>query len=93
MKRSEIDRIAALARLEIGVDEVPSYQRELGAILEFVERLSEAGTEGIQPMAHPLDVHQRLRPDRVTETDARECFQAIAPQVEDGYYLVPRVIE
>ncbi len=93
MKRSEIDRIAALARLEIGVDEIPVYQRELGAILGFVEQLSQAETTDVPPMAHPLDVGQRLRPDLVTETDERERFQAVAPLVEDGFYLVPRVIE
>ena len=93
MKRSEIDRIAGLARLEIGADEMPVYQRELGAILGFVEQLAKAETADIPPMAHPLDVAQRLRPDEVTESDARDRFQAVAPLVEDGFYLVPRVIE
>ncbi len=93
MKRSEIDRIAALARLEIVAEDVPVYQRELTAILEFVEQLSATDTEGVEPMAHPLDACQRLRPDRVTEKDQREIFQQIAPEVDEGLYLVPQVIE
>ena len=93
MKRGEIERIAGLARLEIGADEMPVYQRDLGAILGFVEQLAKAETTDIPPMAHPLDVAQRLRPDQVTEADERDRFQAVAPLVEDGFYLVPRVIE
>ncbi len=93
MNRSEIDRIAHLARLEIAAADVPVYLRELSAILEFVEQLSATDTEGIEPMAHPLDACQRLRQDVVTEADQRDRFQAIAPAVDKGLYLVPQVIE
>jgi len=58
-----------------------------------VDQMSTANTEGVLPMAHPLEMSQRLRADRVTETDQRELFQSIAPQTEAGLYLVPRVIE
>jgi len=61
--------------------------------LDFVAQMSAVDTAGVSPMAHPMDAAQRLRPDTVTETDQRERFQSIAPQVEAGLYLVPKVIE
>ena len=61
--------------------------------MQFVEQMNTVDTSGVVPMAHPLDAHQRLRPDEVTETDQRELFQAGAPLVEAGLYLVPKVIE
>ncbi len=93
LEPSEVEKIAHLARLAIDPADVPEYARNLSAILAFVEQLEAVDTEGVAPMAHPLDMAQRMRPDEVTETDQRERFQAIAPAVEDGLYLVPRVIE
>ena len=72
---------------------IPGYARNLSDILALVEQLNAVDTAGVEPMAHPLDATQRLRPDEVTETDEREAFQAIAPQTEAGLYLVPKVIE
>ncbi|MDX1434897.1 MAG: Asp-tRNA(Asn)/Glu-tRNA(Gln) amidotransferase subunit GatC [Gammaproteobacteria bacterium] len=91
--QSEVARIAHLARLELSADEVPRYAAELSKILEFVGRMSAVDTAGVSPMAHPLDLVQRLREDRVTEADRRDDFQAHAPAVADGLYLVPKVIE
>ncbi|MGV6818458.1 MAG: Asp-tRNA(Asn)/Glu-tRNA(Gln) amidotransferase subunit GatC [Thiotrichales bacterium] len=88
-----VERIAHLARLKIEDSAVEDYARNLSDILNFVEQLSSVDTSGIEPMAHPQDVSQRLRPDEVTETNQRERFQAIAPAVENGLYLVPKVIE
>lgn len=85
--------IADLARLQVTPAELPRYASELSAILDLVERMNAADTVGVEAMAHPLDQVQRLRPDVVTESDRRERFQAIAPQVRDGLYLVPRVLE
>ena len=93
LDKHEVERIAHLARLEIDPGAVPEYARNLSNILDLVDQLDAADTAGVEPMAHPLEVRQRLREDVVTETDQRERFQAIAPQVEDGLYLVPRVIE
>ncbi|WP_297526833.1 Asp-tRNA(Asn)/Glu-tRNA(Gln) amidotransferase subunit GatC [Thiohalobacter sp.] len=93
LEPSEVEKIAHLARLAIGPADVPEYARNLSAILAFVEQLDAVDTEGVTPMAHPLDMAQRMRPDEVTETDQRERFQAIAPAVESGLYLVPKVIE
>jgi aspartyl-tRNA(Asn)/glutamyl-tRNA(Gln) amidotransferase subunit C len=86
-------RIAHLARLGVDAAEYASYARNLSGILAFVEQLNAVDTTGIEPLAHPMEAGQRLRPDEVTETDQREQFQQIAPQVEAGLFLVPRVIE
>ena len=88
-----VTRIAHLARLGIEAADIPEYARNLSDILAFVEQLDAVPTAGVMPLAHPLEARQRLRPDEVTETDNREAFQAIAPSVEAGLYLVPKVIE
>jgi aspartyl-tRNA(Asn)/glutamyl-tRNA(Gln) amidotransferase subunit C len=94
LSRRDVENIAHLARLEITEAELPVYVGSLSAILAFVEQLSAAPTEGVVPMAHPLEGQaQRLRPDEITESDRREAYQANAPAVEAGLYLVPRVIE
>jgi aspartyl-tRNA(Asn)/glutamyl-tRNA(Gln) amidotransferase subunit C len=89
----EVKKIAHLARLGIDSQDVESYARDLSGMLDLMARMSELNTDGIEPMAHPMDQVQRLRADVVTEQDNHENFQAIAPQVEAGLYLVPKVIE
>ncbi len=89
----EVQKIAHLARLQINDDEVDQYAVELSNIISFVEKMNTADTQDIEPMAHPLDIIQRLREDKVTETNQREKFQSIAPRAEKGLYLVPKVIE
>jgi aspartyl-tRNA(Asn)/glutamyl-tRNA(Gln) amidotransferase subunit C len=89
----DVRRIARLARIDISTDEVEHTRGQLNGILSFIEQLQAVDTTGIAPMAHAVDVVQRLRPDAVTETDRREAFQAVAPEVEGGLYLVPKVIE
>lgn len=89
----DIRRIAHLARIRIDADEATRYQAQLNDILHLIEQMQTIDTQGIEPMAHACDVYQRLREDVVTETNRREVFQAVAPQVEDGLYLVPKVIE
>ncbi len=91
--RDEIARIAHLARLEVSEEAVAETARELTNILEFVGRMNAVDTTGVTPMAHPLDASQRLREDQITETDRRHDFQACAPAVENGLYLVPKVVE
>jgi aspartyl-tRNA(Asn)/glutamyl-tRNA(Gln) amidotransferase subunit C len=93
LDRKDVLRIAHLARLEVAEAAIPEYARQLSAILAFVEQLDGADTRDVEPMAHPLDATQRLRPDTVTEADQRARFQALAPQVEDGLYLVPKVLD
>jgi aspartyl-tRNA(Asn)/glutamyl-tRNA(Gln) amidotransferase subunit C len=93
LSAAEVNKIAWLARLAIDDDKVEAYARDLSQILGFVERLGSVDTSRVAPMAHPLDEAQRLRPDVVTESDQRTLFQAHAPLVEAGLYLVPKVIE
>jgi len=93
LSRSDVERIAHLARLAIDEEQIPAYAEDLSNILHLVEQLQAVDTEDVQPMAHPQDLPQRLRPDEVTETNQRDKFQALAPAVEDGLYLVPKVIE
>ena len=89
----QIRQVAHLARLELKAEQVEKYARELSNILEMVGQLARADTAGAEPMAHPLDMSQRLRPDAVTEPDRREALQAHAPAVKHGLYIVPKVIE
>jgi len=93
LDQNDIDKIAHLARLQIDEKDKPEYVRNLSDILGFVEQMNGVDTAAVTPMAHPLDAVQRLRQDIVTEENQREKFQAIAPQAEQGLYLVPKVIE
>ena len=94
LTRRDVENIAHLARLQITEQELPVYVQSLSAILAFVEQLSAAPTDDVVPMAHPLeDQVQRLREDRVTESDRRGAYQPNAPAIEGGLYLVPKVIE
>ena len=93
LDRTDVAKIAHLARLAVSEDEADILKNELTGILDLVEQLGAADTAEVLPMAHPLDMHQRLRPDEVTESDRRDDYQAVAPQTEDGLYLVPRVVE
>ena len=93
LTRSEVENIAHLARLAIQPDEIPVYVKNLSRILDFVRQLEAADTRGVQPMAHPLALSQRLRPDQITEHDEHSRYQANAPLVDAGLYLVPKVID
>lgn len=88
-----VRRIARLARLELSPQEAESTREQMNGILAFIEQLQAVNTTGVAPMAHASDVVQRLRADRVTESDRRAAFQAVAPETEAGLYLVPKVIE
>jgi aspartyl-tRNA(Asn)/glutamyl-tRNA(Gln) amidotransferase subunit C len=89
----DVLKIAHLARLGVSAEEAQAVAADLSNILDLVEQMQQVDTTGVEPMAHPLHMNQRLRPDEVTETDRRAEFQAVAPQTEAGLYLVPRVIE
>nr|WP_282562509.1 Asp-tRNA(Asn)/Glu-tRNA(Gln) amidotransferase subunit GatC [Marinobacter panjinensis] len=93
ISREDIEKVAVLARIRVDDGQVSALEKDLGNILDLVDQLSVADTDSVEPMAHPLNAVQRLRPDEVTETNQREAFQAIAPATENGLYLVPRVIE
>ncbi len=89
----DVKKIAYLARLGIDYRDIDAYAQDLSNMLALMEQMGETDTDGVLPMAHPMDQIQRLRIDEVTETDNRANFQTIAPLVEDGLYLVPKVIE
>jgi aspartyl-tRNA(Asn)/glutamyl-tRNA(Gln) amidotransferase subunit C len=93
LSREQITRIALLARLELSAAETADMGEKLNDILAMVDQMSAVDTSGVEPMSHPQEVMQRLREDAVTEPNQREIFQSIAPAVEDGLYLVPKVIE
>ena len=89
----DVKKVARLARLAMSEAEVQAAQAQLNGIFELIAEMQAVDTSGIEPMSHAQDVIQRLREDHVTETNQRELFQSIAPQVEAGLYLVPQVIE
>jgi aspartyl-tRNA(Asn)/glutamyl-tRNA(Gln) amidotransferase subunit C len=94
LTRQDVEKIAHLARLSLTDQELPVYVTSLSNIVNFVDELSRAPTDNVEPMAHPLDgQHQRLRADVVTERDNHEKYQANAPAVQAGLYVVPRVID
>ena len=93
IQQDEIEKIAELARIRIAPEEAAEATARIATILNLVDQLQAVDTHGVEPMANPLGAVQRLRPDTVTEADQREAFQAIAPAVENGLYLVPKVIE
>ena len=93
LDKDQVQQIAVLARLKLEEYEFAETVDKLSRIVDFVDQLAQASTEGVVPMAHPLDVSQRLRPDKITESDDRDHIQANAPAVESGLYLVPKVIE
>ena len=93
LNEDDIQKIAWLARLEIDQADCTRYAHELSQVLDLVDELNRIDTDNVEAMAHPTDAVQRLREDSVSEENQREKFQAIAPQAEDGLYLVPRVIE
>jgi aspartyl-tRNA(Asn)/glutamyl-tRNA(Gln) amidotransferase subunit C len=89
----QVHRIAQLARIQISSAEAETTLRQLNDIFRLIEQMQSVDTRGVEPMAHAQDVSQRLRPDEVTESDQREAFQVVAPEVEGGLYLVPKVID
>ena len=93
----ETKRIAHLARIAVSENEVAALQTQLNDIFGLIDALQAVDTEGVEPLSHPLDViqdlAQRLREDRVTESDAREANMANAPARENGLFLVPKVLD
>ncbi len=93
LSKDDVRHIAGLAKLRFADSELDDFASKLGDIVQFVDQLQNTEMEGVEPMAHPLDKVQRLRPDAVTEIVDRVKFQQNAAEVSDGLYLVPRVID
>lgn len=93
LTKEDVSAIAKLARLQVNDDEIEQYKQELTQILDLVEQMNQVDVTDVEPMAHPQELMQPLRADQVSESNQRDKFQAIAPAVQDGLYLVPKVIE
>ena len=93
LDKNDVEKIAHLARITLSDEDVPGYVESLSSILKLVEQMDAVNTENVVPMAHPHAAFQRLRADVVTEENQREHFQQITPNVEDGLYLVPKVLD
>ena len=89
----QLRRIALLARIDVSPEELLGVTDRLNRVLGLIDQLQAVDTQGIEPMSHALNVVQRLRPDQVSEADRRDDYQKGAPAVEQGFYLVPKVIE
>ena len=89
----DIRRLARLARIAVEREESHAVLERLNGVLALVEQMRQVDTQGIEPMSHALDISQRLRPDEIREEDQRQAYQSVAPAVEEGLYLVPKVIE
>jgi aspartyl-tRNA(Asn)/glutamyl-tRNA(Gln) amidotransferase subunit C len=89
----DVRRIAHLARIRVTETEAAQTQHQLNGIFGLIEAMQGVDTAGVAPMAHAQDLTQRLRPDVASEPDRRDAYQAVAPQTENGLYLVPKVIE
>lgn len=90
---TDLMRLARLARIRLAPQELALLAPQFEGILGLIDQLQAVPTQGIEPLAHALDLEQRLRPDEVTEGDGRAHFQPLAPEMEQGLYLVPQVIE
>ena len=93
ISNDEVKAIAQLARISFDASDVSEYADRLSRILGFVDQMNSVDTQGVDPIAHPLELSGRSRTDEVTDRDQRETFQEQAPEVEKGLYLVPKVIE
>lgn len=93
VKKSEIDKIATLARLRVSPAEADEVTARIGEILAMIDRMRAVDTAGVEPLAHPLDAAQRLRADEITEEDRRDELLSLAPSSRNGLFLVPKVIE
>ncbi|MGY8870014.1 MAG: Asp-tRNA(Asn)/Glu-tRNA(Gln) amidotransferase subunit GatC [Pseudomonadales bacterium] len=93
LNRTDVEKIAHLARLQIDENDVPEYATNLSNILDLISQMQSIDTSDVEPLAHPLDAVQRLRADSITEQNQREHLQSVAPSVESGLFLVPKVIE
>lgn len=93
MTREQIEKLATLSRVQLDQESIDEVTRNVSRIVEFFDALNDVDTRGVDAMSHPLDMTQRLRSDAVTEEDRRDKYQASAPHVEGGLYLVPKVID
>ena len=88
-----VKNVAELAQLELNPEEIKRLLTGMQKILDLAEQMQSIDTEGVDPVSNPLDSTQQLRRDKVTEKNERDLYQSMAPETQDGLYLVPKVIE
>ncbi len=93
LDKSDVEKIAHLARLEINQADTDEVTQRISNILAMIDQMQSIDTDSVEPMAHPFDAIQRLREDEVTETNQRDRLQRISLATEQGLFLVPKVIE
>lgn len=93
MDEATIQRLLDLSQLALSEEEKERLKSDLDAIIGFIEVMDAVPTEGVSALSHAVDLQHRLRPDVPDIEVDRDAFQAIAPQTEDGFYLVPKVLE
>lgn len=93
LTKTEVEKIAHLARLHVSDIEAEEVARGVSDILALIDKMQSVDTDNVEPLAHPFDAAQKLRADVVTESDRRDELQQLAPQSQDGLFLVPKVIE
>ena len=93
MNKNTVSKIANLAKIEIDDSKIEAIAENLEKILDLVGEMNSIDTDNINPMSHPLNLKQVMRPDEVTEQDQRENFQKNSPSIENGYYKVPKIID
>ncbi|MCF6289101.1 MAG: Asp-tRNA(Asn)/Glu-tRNA(Gln) amidotransferase subunit GatC [Proteobacteria bacterium] len=93
INRKEVEQIAVLAKLAVTDSEIDAVTSSLDSIVEMIQHIKKAKTDGVQPMANPMDAVQRLRVDKVTETSNKQLLLSMATNTDDDYYLVPTVVE
>jgi aspartyl-tRNA(Asn)/glutamyl-tRNA(Gln) amidotransferase subunit C len=93
MDRSVVEKIARLARLKLTDDEIDRFTGQLGSVLQYVEMLNEVDTDGVEPMAHAVELTNVLRDDEITESLSREAALSNAPQTDGKYFLVPQILD
>ena len=93
LDKAEIEKIAHLAQLNISEFETQEVTTRIADILALIDQMQSVDTDAIEALAHPLDLVQRLRADKITEEDQRDKLQQLAPASEDGLYLVPKVLD
>ncbi|MEQ8407283.1 MAG: Asp-tRNA(Asn)/Glu-tRNA(Gln) amidotransferase subunit GatC [Gammaproteobacteria bacterium] len=93
LSKAEVEQIAHLARLQLSDADIDDVTNRVSDILKLIDQMQSVDTDDVEPLAHPHDAVQRLRADEVTETNNRDALQELAPESQDGLYLVPKVIE
>jgi aspartyl-tRNA(Asn)/glutamyl-tRNA(Gln) amidotransferase subunit C len=91
--KMDIEKVARLARLELSKDEKETFQGQMEQILTYMEQLSRVDTTGVEPTSHAIPVYNAFREDETRPSFPRKEVMEIAPEEEEGYFKVPRIIE